>query len=164
MVLLVCYMSGLVLICLEIEFLYLFLSFCRKGHLINLIFFCVCVWFGFLIDADIEHSMSIKGLKLLGTRSSCMISCKALKILRGFTVKFISWKHWSTETLWSSTLLGSILLIGTSTSWLKCSHPVHLGSKFFSCNYIIFCPPFIFVHFRSCIVELVLLLSDLHLF
>nr|AFK36790.1 unknown [Lotus japonicus] len=38
----------------------------------------------------IEHLMSFKGLKLLGIRSSCMISCRALKILKGFTVKSIS--------------------------------------------------------------------------
>lgn len=98
--------------------------------------------FGLWIDSDIEHLMSFKGLKLLGIRSSCMISCRALKILKGFTVKSISWKLWSTKTLWNFTPHGLTLLIGISTLSLKCSPLVHWDSKFSP-----------LLHFRSCVVS-----------
>lgn len=108
---------------------------------------------GFSIDADIERLMSIKGLKLLGIRSSFMISFKVLKILRGFTVRFISWKHWNTKTLWNFTPLGSILLIGISTLSLKCSPLVHLDSEFLVPTTI---PPSMLHHvFFGCILDLV---------
>lgn len=96
-------------------------------------FWWICDWlvvFLCLIGAVTEHSMSMKALKLLGTRSSFMISCKALKILRGSTVKFISLKQWNTITLWSSILLGLILLIGTSILSLRCSLLGLSGSKY----------------------------------
>lgn len=120
--------------------------------------------FLFLIDSDIEHLMSIKELKLLGIRSSCMISYKVLKILKGFTVKFISWKHWNTKTLWNFTPLGWILLIGILTLSLKCSPLVHSDSKF---QVQIISPP-LFVnvyHVFLCILDLVLFLhlSDFRL-
>ena len=86
------------------------------GHIFTDLF-CFVV----LIGAVTEHLMSMRGLKLLGTRSSYMISFKALKIWKGSTVKFTCSKHWSTRTLWSSTLLGLILLTETSILWPKCS-------------------------------------------
>ena len=51
-----------------------------------------------LIGAVIEHLMSTKGLKLLGTRSSYMISYKVPKILKDSTVRFISLRRWSIRT------------------------------------------------------------------
>lgn len=110
----------------------LFGSFCLFLYTASDIF--VSSWC--LIVAVTEHLMSMKELKLLGTRSSFMISCKAPKILKGYTVKFISLRRWSTTTLWNSTLLGLIPQIGTSISLRKCSLLGLWGSKPL---FIIFC-------------------------
>ncbi|KAF5469312.1 hypothetical protein F2P56_013396 [Juglans regia] len=45
------------------------------------------------------HLMSMKALKLLGTKLSFMISCKALKILKDSIVRFISLRHRSTPNI-----------------------------------------------------------------
>jgi hypothetical protein len=71
--------------------------FCKSWSLFGS-FYEFLVTVSFLIGAVIEHLMSTKGLKLLGTRSSYMISYKVLKILKDSTVRFISLRHWSIRT------------------------------------------------------------------
>ena len=66
--------------------------FCKSWSLFGS-FYKFLVTVSFLIGAVIEHLMSTKGLKLLGTRSSYMISYKVLKILKDSTVRFISLRH-----------------------------------------------------------------------
>jgi hypothetical protein len=66
--------------------------FCKSWSLFGS-FYEFLVTVSFSIGAVIEHLMSTKGLKLLGTRSSYMISYKVLKILKDSTVRFISLRH-----------------------------------------------------------------------